>query len=749
MGSKLTIYLAGLLIPPLLLTACAGLNTPPPTPEMLYHETVILPVDVDSVGLDEFHDLSAREQADRRRQAEKLLEKARELNEREEWWWEWLTVMDLNPAVHYALYSIYGSGRLAAWCMFDLQKAVSLDPSGVEAWQLLAKISGAVGDWQRSEHCLEMALLALNDRTAEPDRERRLRILLDFTWLCRDLGRLAEATLWLDQAEPIAGDDPELQLLRGLVLAEQGHFQAALEVVARLAPVPYARYGYGMSVASHEGRWISSLAYLARGETKLAAYVMGHVNIFRITVPHVHRYLNDMGMVAEAAGWYSEARSYYQRAGVLTPYVVYFPLSGYDGMDSIYGQRGTGVPFYISYSNFYVAGSLYNYAAHTLARYETTTDPAEKQELARTAMMALNACVERQIKPIASLSLRGQLHYLLDQPALAAADLERAYVAGASSGQTDSWACLFLGLLQVNEGDYEASLPYLQQAVAADSSLGIAWRNLGVALLNTGDLAGGRVAFDYAIAQDPGSASTWFNRGLLSCNEQRWGEAYRDLEVAFRLAPDNPDILRLLQKAGSAWRQADGSPGHVPVGGSSGAAARTPGADATVASVPGGTSSAGGQGTGQRRTSAAEARLDPAAYAAALPDLLATYRDNPSPDHRLDLARAYVRSGQPEQTLDILLPLWEDGLSSAGRSLVIEADRALGRADRALDLARSLGDAAPAGHDSIFWSLVAFTCLDLGHPGEGLQALEAALNLDPENIALQTHHTFLRSQLQQ
>jgi hypothetical protein len=133
--------------------------------------------------------------------------------------------------------------------------------------------------------------------------------------------------------------------------------------------------------------------------------------------------------------------------------------------------------------------------------------------------------------------------------------------------------------------------------------------------------------------------------------------------------------------------------------------------------------------------------------AAEIPRLEDDYRRDPGPRSRRVLARAYVRTGRAGLARRLLAPHWDDPLDTAGRMLLLEADRALGDARRARELARDLGPGGgpvpPAPADPLFWALVAFTCLDLGHREEGLRALDAAIALDPENVSLRSHRVFL------
>ena len=124
-----------------------------------------------------------------------------------------------------------------------------------------------------------------------------------------------------------------------------------------------------------------------------------------------------------------------------------------------------------------------------------------------------------------------------------------------------------------------------------------------------------------------------------------------------------------------------------------------------------------------------------------------SFLSNPSRTNRRQLALAYVRSGDLQKGRDLLLPFWDRDIELAEMCVVLEADRALGDVDRASRFARSLANEPPGIEDPIFWSLVAFVCLDMGLNDEGLRALEAAITFDPDNVALKSQRQLLQRNL--
>ncbi len=119
------------------------------------------------------------------------------------------------------------------------------------------------------------------------------------------------------------------------------------------------------------------------------------------------------------------------------------------------------------------------------------------------------------------------------------------------------------------------------------------------------------------------------------------------------------------------------------------------------------------------------------------------YAEQPSRETRQMLAQAYIRAGRAQEAREILLPFWGRSSAITDQTLLLEADRALGDTRRAQLLALSLQKGTPSIQDPTFWSLVAFICLDAGLKDEGMTALNAAISLDPSNLALQRHRNLL------
>jgi len=726
-------------------------------PADLYRQEVRYRAEVDSIGLVDWRALPAAEQQERRRLAQDFRNRADRFRS---------IVTILVEHYRNKMTPLHPHSVTEGMARFlgALLNANGIDPSDPESWYDLSFGYGATGDLPRQRIALEAAVAVIGDDPGGRFRKLWHRLALDQAWLCRETGRFAEGIAWLDRADAREAAGEESLLIRGLLLAEMGESSEAFRLAEEVRSIRIHVPSWGWLPSDFAKRWIQSTAYRVEGEMALAAFVLGRIHT-SYEIPYAWRYYNDVGLMCELNGQLKQAREYYGLAMVYRPFFVYFPILSFAGPARVLGQPGSHFPYSLAYGRYFVAGSLYSFAAHQVISCGAEEDPVRKQELGREAIAALDVCRSRGIRPVAALALRGRVHFQLGEFDLAAADLAAACDQLAQAGVSDPEVCALAGLLEVEQDDYSQALPHLARAIRVRPEKGQAWNALGVAAIYEGDNVTGRKAFDTAIDLSPDSPAGWYNRGLLGFHQRDWDAACADLEAARNLAPANPEILALLERA---RRARDLAP--------------DPGAN------EGGD---GGRGSPTAKPVDLEAKLDfwsgvfPESYAfddQIEPDAVATmYSDepfvvlDPRPDrpgrarldlsaedlqrvakvleenygadptraNRRDLALAYVRAGFSRKGRDLLLPLWGKDIQLDEMCVVLEADRALGDVARAVELAGSLADGPPEVEDPIFWSLVAFVCLDGGLNEPGLAALDAAIAFDPDNQALKNQRQFL------
>ena len=136
-------------------------------------------------------------------------------------------------------------------------------------------------------------------------------------------------------------------------------------------------------------------------------------------------------------------------------------------------------------------------------------------------------------------------------------DLRRAVRDLGTIAERDPAIQAAMGHAWLARENQRKALPHLEAAVRLDPGRAPAWADLGLARIMTGEPELAREALDRALRHDPGLATAWYNRGLLNLHAERLGEAEADLARAAVLAPDNPDIVQLLQQVRQMRRQAD------------------------------------------------------------------------------------------------------------------------------------------------------------------------------------------------
>ena len=631
-----------------------------------------------------------------------------------------------------------------------LVNATGLDPSDPAIWYDLAFAQGTVGDLAAHERSLNAALAAMEPLPARRYAGLRRRVLLDQAWLCRERGLYAEGLERIAAARAIeASDEMESMLVEGLLLAESGQFSEACRLAVELRAVRVHVPGWGWLDSDFAERWIKSTAYRARGELRLASFVMGRVYAY-YSYPHAHRFFGDVGLLCELNGQPDLAREYYGLATLLRPLMTYFPVETRVGPARVFGLGDLGYPYALAYDGLHVAGSRLAHAAQLVMACGRETDPERRRQLGETAIAELTICHRRGIRPAEALALRGRAFHHLGDAARAADDLALACDLLTAQGNDAPDVCSLAAILEVSRGGYERALPRLTRHLAAHPGDAAGWNALGVAASHAGQAGTAREAFGTVVGIAPDDVAGWYNRGLLNFHERSWAAACADLEVAVRLAPDLAEAVSTLDRARRAAAAATvpatdpapaaEAPAWSPLTPANGAfddeASPDPVARMYSNRVFEGLVSTGGsREPGEAAVSARDLRD-------VVRSLEQAHANDPSRSNARDLALAYVRSGEPARGRELLLPRWTTGIDPGEMCVVLEADRALGDAGRARDIVRQLREEPSGIADSYVWSLVAFICFDAGLNEEGLTALDQAIGLDPDNQPLKMQRQF-------
>ncbi len=734
-----SLTLAAVVLALILAAGCR--STMPPAP--LVESSPAPAAAFDAVDLTSFLSLPEPERAQRRHLADA------ELAEFRRWWGKIPSMLNTDGLYHnfYGGNGLLSDGRRTIddlnRTMMNLHHATQADPSCTEAWTRMGRILTEYGDWRRADAALTAAWRAWPHDPRLSDRSGPAWEVSQYhAWLCRDTARWEEGLALLARGDGTTAvpPDEQNQLLRGLLLAGAGRFREAMDVAVSMPPLRYPREGYGMTAASYGNNWIEAMAWFAAGDPAFARKALGEIYTYRL-LQQSTRYWNDVALILDEVGLGTESDAAFVRSFQgRFPLVAFFPYQGCSVPSVILGEPSPTAPVYLAWDEHYLAGSLFAFAANSMARFWTLDDESRRPRRGRTVVEALSICMRKHDRPVLAQALRGRMHYYLGEEELALADLQAARTALAADGRGDAATSLVLGTILLNRRQPEAAQICLQEAVVLEPALAGAWRTQGVALAMLGRHAEADSVLDRAVALDPYAISGWYNRGLHHLDLHRWEEACRDLGVAVRLEADNADALEMMQVAQSSLLRSEQRDAAARLGAA---------ADSTAAELRAGRNlvrMALRDDLGIAMSAGAQA--DQGAFA----DSLATrYARSPSSELRQDLAAALLKAGRHDTLLALLARHWLRELAPLEQQMLLEADRALGRPDRALALVDQLtaGDLAiedPLRGDPALWSSAALICLDAGRREAALHALDEAVQIDPENSPLVSFRELVRSQ---
>lgn len=740
-----------------------------------YLEKVRYEAEADSLGLAEWEALSAAEQDRRHRLTEPWRDRLDATRRTISRLYDSMVIPgSASPTVGSVL--LEGGAELVLATMGALVNIVGLVPVDAVAWADLGYFAGCVGDTHRQEQALQV-FCALHDGMAAREQQelhgRRIRVCLDLAWLARDQGRAddavahcLEADRWLEQ-DPGVVDlaDREARLIAALARAEQGRAQEASELAAPLGDLPFrkrsiqthrftvsqpledrglnARFsqapGYWAmdtpnswspahtvqkgawerGASNWARQWVQALIRLRSGETADLFYRIGEPDPLREFPTGLnHHYWNDWGRIYEYLGRPAAARRCYAMAVMYRPFFVYYPLEGRRGFSRLHTTVEEARIYFAATGIHYAAGDLYAHAASCLLEWEFTEDEGRRAMLLEMAQDEFTACRNRGIRPTAALAQRGRLRYLSGDLARAATDLQTAIEEFGAAGEEEPDLLLMLGLVHFNGGDFRGALPWLEQFCLRKPEEGIGWRALGLAAAHSNKLAAADSAFSHSLALEPGDPGGWFNRGLVRAKSGRREEALADLEQAALLLPDHRDIVRVME----ALEQ-----GPLP--------------DISLQSSPiilGTAPSAAAASERLQRVNLAAEMGTPALADLLAPDageewnraeLEAAHLRDPSTANRARLARRYLADARPDLVQDLLVPVWDTGLTDDELLVLLSADRELGETGRAVALVHGLAGMAPATATPAVWQLVGVICLEADLGEQAGRALEYAESL--------------------
>lgn len=635
---------------------------------------------------------------------------------------------------------------LVAHTLQNLETAAGLDPSNPFTWYHLSFFSGLVGDRTRQLEALNTGLSALpayQDNGSSTELIG-LRMLLDKSWLLRDTGHFPEGQECVNDAIRVMAQDDqrtldlarEALLLQALLEVDLGDIHQARSLARELESwdLPLqktpAQSVTSASVSLHKNnlehiesdfcrQWVWAMTYLKQRDSRQAlAYINKQKWVTEFPAHLNYRLWQDMGRIQESFGQWNEAKTSYGFAILYRPFFPFYPMQGARGLSRVFGQTSTGYTYYLGYGSMFLAGSYYSFAANRVIALEAAQSPAEKSRHGQDAIDALTTCIKQENRLASALALRGRVHYRLDNFTEAEADLHHARQLMKAQGQESSDVVMLLAVLHFDRQDYLGSLDLLSTYQKLKPRDGFGWRLSGLALAHLNRFEEALVAQNHALELDPRAAPGWYNRALVHLQLGEVELARADLKQARKLMPGNKDINRVSMLI-SADPQTQIHIKSEPI----------------VLGISRRDSLLYRQSS-MAATANLAVNLSPGALEKMLKKLELEYETDPTVEQRLLLGRTLIQAGRMPEVQELLTPLWPDQLTREEMDLLLRSDRALGHPARAITLARSLKTNTNPLLYSDFWALVAIICIENGAGQSGNMALDMALELNPENMAL-------------
>ncbi|MCB1182910.1 tetratricopeptide repeat protein [bacterium] len=433
--------------------------------------------------------------------------------------------------------------------------AAGLAPSDPEPWLDQARVWRWVGDYLRTNACLDAAAAAVRawdpdsplarSRPAAAKADATLETALLNAWLHYDRAEWREARQWVRAAQRVEAGNTAVLRLRGLVEASLGSMGMAEDMARDLR----RRDPFTTDVP-----WITSRIDTARGRHR-AAY--NSVYDLRPDEAHAAECYRDMGRAAEQVGDFSTASKWYRES------LAALPLTANDCLRQVAHGRISDaagrhpLPFWLAFGRYYVTGSLSAYLGYAFERFESAATDAEREEWGGLAVNAAGICVRLEMEKPEARRLRGLVFAGTGRNDRAIDDL-RAAAEGFPVGAPELPGLeAEIGHLYLLNEDHVRAEEHLARALALDSEVARTWSDMGLVHVMARDEAAATAAFDQALALDPALTIAWYNRGLMRLHAGDLEGAEADLGRAAALAPENAEIGRLLQQVALKRRQGE------------------------------------------------------------------------------------------------------------------------------------------------------------------------------------------------
>ncbi len=511
----------GVLLALVVIVGFAGCGGPPP-PGCGTAPPVRFVAGVDSVGLDLFLALPESEQEGRRRQAASLRDQA-------------------------------GRTDLLPRKLQYLVDACSLAPDDPEAWLELAEDLRWLGEDLQTEAALDGATAALRKAagaggTASGTRDvRRLsvKVALLRAWFHYDRAEWRDGLNWVSTAMAAEPGNAAARQVLGLCEACLGNRSRAREVAGDIGRAdPF----------STDPTWIQSTVERGQG---LHREAFSFLLELRPAGEHVSECWRDMGLTAELLGEWSYAERWYRESAAALPLGERSCIQA-RSFRPLRSSGETALPVWLGMGRTFLTGSRSAYTALALERFEQTPDQAEREYWAAATVNAAGICVRLGLDRPWALRAKGLVFAATGMEDRAITDLAKASDELAALHATDPRVERELGRLYLLRENFDGARRHLRTAVALDPDDARAWSDLGLVQIKTGESPAADKSLTRSIELDPDLATAYYNRGLLNLNTGKLAQAEADLREAARLAPENQDVAKLLQRVILVRRRQEG-----------------------------------------------------------------------------------------------------------------------------------------------------------------------------------------------
>ncbi len=428
-----------------------------------------------------------------------------------------------------------------------LMKAVAMDPELCEGWLDLADILREVGEDARTEEALNRcqdAIRKLDSRGGNNLTEGQgTRLALLWAWFRYDRGEWSKGLRWAKKALREDSGNAAANLIGGLLEARLGNAAQARGIADDMLR---------LDDFATPPAWIHAGLESSRGLDREA---FSFLIDLRPQGPHVAECYQDMGSTAERLEEWSYAERWYREAASAIPFNKTGCLKKVSHARLAAGSGAATLPVWLGIEGAFVVGSWSAYTALALDKFSRATPGPLRDRWAGAVVNGAGICLRLNLDRPWARRAKGLVFAATGHPKRAVADLRRTSKELAAVGAPDALVESELGRLLILVDGFDEALVHLKKAVALAPQGARAWSDLGLVLVRSGDRAGADQALSRALELDPGLAAAWYNRGLLNMHKGDLDRAASDLGMAAKLAPDNQEIARLLQRVELALKQ--------------------------------------------------------------------------------------------------------------------------------------------------------------------------------------------------